>query len=164
MLSLVYQELREVASAFFRREGTGHTLQPTALVHEAYVRMVRSGTIPMADHRQFLAVAARAIRQVLVDHARGKDAQKRGGDWRRISLDHALTPSDRNRLFDILSIDEALTRLGQLSQRQARIVELRFFAGMNDDEIADALGVSTRTVRGDWQVARAWLRRELGRS
>ena len=160
VLPLVYEELRNVASSYFRREGDGHTLQPTALVHEAYVRMAQGGTLPMADRRQFLAVAARAIRQVLVDHARGKHARKRGGDWRRITLNPDLTPG-HERVLDVLAIDEAITRLAELSARQARVVELRFFAGMKDDEIADVLDVSPRTVRGDWQVARAWLKREL---
>lgn len=162
LLPRVYDELRGLAAAFHRREAAGHTLQPTAIVHEAYMRLARGETPPAGSRRQFFGIAARVIRQVLVDHARGRGAAKRGGDWQRISLDGPAVEGGEATL-DVLELDEALDRLAGLNERQARVVELRFFAGMNDDEAGDVLGVSPRTVRGDWRVARAWLRRELGR-
>ena len=152
----VYDELRGVAARQLRREQIGHTLHPTALVHEAYVKLAGTG-IDASSRSHFLAIAARAMRQVLVDHARRRSARKRGGDW------HATTLTDGSasielRPEEMIALDTALETL---DERQRRVVECRFFGGMEEQEIAEALEVSERTVRRDWVKARAWLYREL---
>jgi RNA polymerase sigma-70 factor (ECF subfamily) len=148
LLPLVYDELRRVARARLRAEKPGHTLQPTALVHEAYLRLIRGGTAPR-NREHLFAMAARLMRQILVDHARRKGAQKRGG------ADTAMT------MVDILALDEALTDLAALDPRLCQVVELKFFAGLNIDETARALGVSPATVERDWTVSKAWLHQRL---
>jgi len=150
----VYAHLRAVAGTYFRGRAANHTLQPTALVHEAWLRMAKSDSAP-TDREHFMAVAARAMRQILVDHARRRGAQKRGGDRERISL--TGLPGDAPGELDVLAVDAALTELAQLNERQARIVELRFFGGLTVPETADALDVSVATVEKDWRRARAWL-------
>ena len=159
---LVYDELRALAGSRFRNQPAGHTLQPTALVHEAYVRLAGRADIQWESRAHFMAVAARAMRQILMNHARDKAAAKRGGHHQRITLDEAVTPvADRTGELDLISLDEALTSLGALSDRQGRVVELRFFGGLTIAETAHVLGVGTTTVEDDWHLAKAWLAREL---
>ena len=160
LVPLVYSELRSLAAAILRQENRGHTLDPTALVHEAFLKLVDQTRVQWKGRAHFFAVCAQAMRGILVDHARGKHRQKRGGGRVRLTLkpDLALSPS---RDEDVLALDEALEKLTRLDPRQARIVELRFFGGLNVSEVADVLGVSKRTVESDWTMVRAWLRREL---
>lgn len=160
LLPMVYDELRALAESYLQRENPGHTLQATALVHEAYLRLVKQEDVEWQNRAHFFALAAQAIRRILVDHARGRGRAKRGGDRERVTLDEdvALT-SDRD--VDLIELDAALEKLARLHERQARIVELRFFGGLTLREAAEVLGVSPRTIDGDWSMARAWLRREL---
>ncbi len=160
LMPLVYDELRALAESYLQRERPDHTLQATALVHEAYVRLIRQEDVEWRSRAHFFAVAAQAIRRILVDHARGHLRVKRGGDRERVRLDDDLV-SRQERELDLLALDEALKKLSSLHQRQARIVELRFFGGLSLKDVAHYLGVSPRTVDGDWSMARAWLRREL---
>lgn len=156
---LVYDQLRDLAAALLRRERAGHTLQPTALVHEAFIRLIDSTTVNAADRAHFVAIAAGVMRRVLIDHARAHGAAKRGGGRRltlRTGADIAKTPE-----VDVLDLDDALSRLAQLDERQAKVVELRFFGGLTMDEVATVLGLSKRSVEADWALARAWLHREL---
>ena len=156
----IYSTLREMAAAFMRDERENHTLQPTALVHEAYLRLAGDENLEAEDRSRFLGIAAGAMRRALVDHARTKRARKRGSDWRRVTLDENLAGA-ADRTADILALDAALGRLEARHPRMCRVVELRFFAGLRGDEIAEVLGVSPRTVTEDWAVAKAWLGREL---
>lgn len=162
LLPLVYDRLRALARGQLARERPGHTLQATALVHEAWFKLANLPDVALQDRAHFLAVAARAMRQILVDHARGRGAAKRGGDWDRVTLDAALAQLDRGAV-DVVDLDGALERLADMDPRKARVVELRFFGGLTLPETAEVLGVSTRTAEGDWYMARAWLRRELDR-
>ncbi|HYU32360.1 MAG TPA: sigma-70 family RNA polymerase sigma factor [Thermoanaerobaculia bacterium] len=158
---LVYDDLRAIAAAHLRGERQEHTLQPTALVHEAYLRLSEQRRRQWKERRQFFAVASRLMRQVLVDHARSRQAAKRGGELTRIevtSLGELPAPPE---VFDILPLDEALTRLATLQPRLAKVVELRFFGGLEVEETAALLDCSPRTVKRDWALARAWLVREL---
>jgi RNA polymerase sigma factor (TIGR02999 family) len=159
LLPLVYAELRALAGSYMRRPG-GATLQPTALVHEAYVRLVGVQQPQWQGRAHFMAVAAKAMRQLLVDHARRRQARKRGGGLREVTLDEALVPQ-RGRAIDLVALDDALQDLARLSARQARIIELRFFGGLTIAETAVALGVGTTTVEDDFAMAKAWLAREL---
>lgn len=161
LLPLVYDELRTLARHLMWQQPAGNSLQPTALVHEAYLRLVDQTRTTELDRTHFFNLAAQAMRQVLADHARRRHSAKRGGDWQRVSLGHVVYGSSRADV-DVVSLDDALTTLAELDQRQARIVELRFLAGMTIEEAATALGVSPRTVQLDWRMARAWLRRRLG--
>jgi len=167
LLPLVYEQLRAIASGYFRHEHAAHTLQPTALVHEAYLKLVHQDRAQWQDRAHFFAVASTLIRRILVDHARRGGAEKRGGAWRRLTICDAAVDdgsSDDGRAadeVDVERLDTALTRLRDLSERQCRVVELRFFGGLNVEQTALVLGCSPRTVKGDWRVARAWLRREL---
>lgn len=153
----LYLLLKEIARTHLRRERPGHTLQPTALVHEAWLRLAPEASAPRAE---ILAAAATAMRRILVDHARRRLARRRGGGQERVTL-HEESLGAAPAAVDVLELDEAMQRLAQLDARQARIVELRFFAGLTADEVADLLGVSRRTVQGDWSMARAFLRRCL---
>jgi RNA polymerase sigma factor (TIGR02999 family) len=161
LLPLIYEELRRLAGACFAAERTGHTLQPTALVHEAYLRLVDQ-RIDWAGRGQFFAYAASAMRNILVDHARRRDAGKRGGGWRRVDeggiIAEAGQGADR---VDVIALDQALERLAALDPDKARLVELRFFAGLSGDEAAEALGISRSTAAEHWRMARAWLHRAL---
>ena len=157
---LVYEQLHQLAEGYFRRQPKGHTLSPTALIHEAYLKLVDREGGRWKDRTHFLAVAATAMRQILVDHARGREAVRRGGGRQRITLDESAMPS-ADRDVDLLALDEALERLAGLDERKARVVELRFFAGLTVEETAAALGVSSVTVKRDWSMARAWIEREL---
>ena len=162
LIPVVYSELRRQAQRALRREGAGHTLQPTALVHEAWLRLDGQHDARWESRTQFLAVAAQAMRRVLVDHARTRRALKRGGGGAQVTLgdaDSAVAAPDR--AVDVLALDEALARLATLDPRKARLVELRYFAGLSIPEAAAALGVSQATVGREWSVARMWLRREL---
>jgi RNA polymerase sigma factor (TIGR02999 family) len=159
LLPLVYSELRLVARARLRDERAGHTLQPTALVHEAYVRLV-GGAVPPQNRTHLFAMAARLMRQILVDHARKKAARKRGGTATVLALDESI-PAPEIATVDLLALDEALTELHALESRLCRVVELKFFAGLNIDEMAQALDVSAATIERDWTVARAWLHQRL---
>jgi RNA polymerase sigma factor (TIGR02999 family) len=160
LLGHVYEDLRRVARGCMRGQPRGHTLQATALVHEAWLRLARARGFPWKDREHFLSVAARAMRQVLVDHARGKGRRKRGGGRRRHPLD-AIVVTYEERAIDLLALDEALGRLGGVDPQAARIVERRFFGGMSVEEVARSLGVSVRTAERDWEHARAWLHRAL---
>ena len=164
LLPLVYDELRRLARHYLSRERPGHTLEPTALVHEAYLRLVDPTRATWQGRTHFFATGARVMRHLLVDHARGKGRAKRGGAWRRVTLAEAVAPTlPRDlRREDLLALDAALSKLAQIDEREARIVELRFFAGLKVAEVASLLGVSKRTVEDDWVHARVWLRRELG--
>jgi RNA polymerase sigma-70 factor (ECF subfamily) len=160
LLPLVYDELHAVAASYFRRQPPDHTLQPTALVHEAYLRLVRQEDRAWESRAHFMAVASKAMRQILVNHAQRRAAAKRGGDRRRLTLQAELTPAPQQEV-ELMALDEALKKLAVLSERVGRVVELRFFGGLTVDEVAHVLGVSKRTVEGDWRTARAWLAREL---
>ena len=159
---LVYDELRALAHQYLPPKGAAGTatLQPTALVHEAFLRLIGHDAANYKSRTHFLATAATAMRSVLVDHARARGAAKRGGGWCRITLDEAAAFQPQSEV-DLAALDEALAKLARLKERAARIVELRFFGGMSVEEVADYLGVSARTVKGDWRTARAWLRAEL---
>jgi len=163
LMPLVYEELRVLARRHLRRAGPSGTLQPTALVHEAYLRMVGSEGAPWESRAHFFAVASLAMRQILVSHARERAAAKRGGGRERVTLHEGLTPSQEPEV-DLLALSQALERLEALEERQARIVTLRFFAGMSVPEVALALGVSTATVEREWRFAKAWLWAELSRT
>lgn len=157
----LYAELRRLAGQHLRRERSGHTLQPTALAHEAWMRLAGSQNLdrPADDRARFLAAASVTIRRVLVDHARSRATAKRGGRWARVEVElPQASPVDP---IDLLALDEALAELTALHPRQAQVVELRFFGGLSGDETAELLGVSPRTVDGDWRVARAWLATRL---
>ncbi|HED65084.1 MAG TPA: sigma-70 family RNA polymerase sigma factor [Planctomycetes bacterium] len=161
LFRLVYAELHALATASMQRQRRGHTLQPTALVNEAYLRLVRGGDIEWVDRTHFFAVAAKCIRQVLIDHARGLNTHKRGGGIEHVSLSETLAPPEQQRDVEILLLDEALERLDQFDPRWARVIELRFFGGLTAAETAEALSVSVRTVQRDWRFARAWLFSQL---
>ncbi|MEM8932392.1 MAG: sigma-70 family RNA polymerase sigma factor [Acidobacteriota bacterium] len=159
----VYTELRRLAERSLRRERRDHTFQATDLVNEAYLRLVRQDRIQWRNRAQFLGIAAELMRRVLVDHARKRQAAKRDGGI-RMTLDEGLAGSgSASREVRLVALDEALSRLAALDPRQARIVELRYFAGLTVEETAEVVGVSSRTVKREWQVARAWLKRELSR-
>ena len=160
LMPLVYDELRRVAARHMRGQREGHTLQTTALVNEAYLRLIDASRVQWQNRAHFFAVAAHFMRRILVDFARSRNYQKRGGGGHAVSLDEAMiiTPA---RGADVLALDEALTRLEALNERHAKVIELRYFGGLSEEEAAEALKVSVRTVRRDWNFARAWLHREL---
>jgi RNA polymerase sigma factor (TIGR02999 family) len=160
LLPIIYEELHALAQAYMRQERPDHTLQPTALLNEAYVRLVGQPASNLKDHTHFLAVAARTMRQVLVDHARRHRCNKRGGDRQRSPLEEVVLMTE-NRAVDVLALDDALSELATVNPDHVRVVELRFFAGLTIDETARALGMSTATVERAWQSARAWLYRQL---
>jgi len=156
----VYESLREIAGAYLRHERRDHTLEPTALVHEAFLKLSSQSKLEPSNQTHFLAIAAGAMRQILVDHARAAQALKRGGGWRRISVAEALSEASPGS-EDLLALDDALHRLAAEDEVAAAIVEMRFFAGLTEVEIAAELGRSERWVRGQWSHARAWLRRQM---
>jgi RNA polymerase sigma factor (TIGR02999 family) len=160
LVPLIYGELRRLAGNYFRGERPGHTLQPTALVHEAYLRLSDLKEIDWQNSGHFFAIAAQMMRRILIDHARSHRSEKRGGGWHAVELETVSIGSAQP--FDhLLALDEALERLSHLDPRQARIVELKFFGGLTEEQVAIALGVSTRTVKRDWRLAKAWLYQEL---
>jgi RNA polymerase sigma factor (TIGR02999 family) len=160
LLPLVYDELRALAANYLRQERHGHTLQPTALVHEAYLRLIAQTDSTWNNRAHFFAVAARAMRNILVNHALANRAQKRGGGRPTISLDHEHTPGPI-RQVEPIALDEALRTLATLDDRKARVVELRFFGGLTVEEVAEVLNVSVSTIEGDWRMAKAWLSVQL---
>ncbi len=160
IVPLVYRELRRLAAAYLRRERYDHTLQPTALVHEAYLRLVDQGRIDCHTRAQFFGIAANLMRQILVNHAKRRQAVKRGGG-NRVSLDEVAIVSQQPQEVSLIALDDALEKLALLDPRQCRIVELRFFGGLTEDEIAELVGVSPFTVKRDWRIARAVLYDEL---
>jgi RNA polymerase sigma-70 factor (ECF subfamily) len=162
LLPAVQHELRRLARSYMRRERDGHTLQPTALVNEAYLRLVDQRDVRWASRGHFFAIAAQAMRRVLVDHARGHVAAKRGGAGaERVTLSGVAAVSPEQPEIDVLWLHEALERLAQLDERQARVVELRYFAGMSVEEVADVLEISPATVKREWSTARLWLAHAL---
>ncbi|MDA8016094.1 MAG: ECF-type sigma factor [Thermoanaerobaculia bacterium] len=163
LASEVYDELRRLARSYLAHERRDHTLQPTALVHEAFLRLSAQSDIRWQGRTHFLAISARMMRRLLIDHARHRGRVRRGRDWQRVTLTGAegCLPNRDLSPADLLDLEDALLRLSQLDEREARVVELKFFAGMTTPEIAEALGVSPRTVEGDWSHAKAWLAAEL---
>jgi RNA polymerase sigma factor (TIGR02999 family) len=161
LLPLVYDELRGIADRYFREQPGHHTLEPTALVHEAFIKLIDSRGTGWTSRQHFVAVAATAMRQILVDHARSRATLKRGGEWRVASLGGAAAPEAEEGRIDVLALHDALTELAALDERQARVVELRFFGGLTAEEAAEILGVSKTTVDNDWRAARAWLNTRL---
>ena len=161
LVPLVYRELRQVAARLLRGERTGHTLQPTALVHELYLRLVEQDRADWKDRAHFLAVAAKLMRHILVDYARARGTAKRDGMATRIEIAGFELSGEEPRTEEILAVDEALDRLAELDPQQARVVELRYFAGLTVEETAEAVGISPRTVKRDWAMASAWLRSEI---
>ncbi len=161
LLPLVYQELRRLAQSYMRKEGSGHTLQATALVHEAYFRLVDQKDFKWQNRSHFFGVAAQLMRRLLIDHARGKKADKRGGTKVKVTLDEGLHVPNPEEGSDVLALDEALQKLSLLNERQGRVVELRYFGGLSLEEIAEVLAISPATVKRDWTLAKAWLHREL---
>jgi len=160
LIPLVYRELRRIAGAHLRRESATHTLQPTALVHEAYMRLVDITQVEWRDRAHFFSIASTLMRRILVDHSRANQARKRGGGEDTLWLDEALMPSP-GRAPEIIALDDALNQLARFDERLAKIVEMRFFAGMTEEETGDVLGISVRTVKRDWRMAKAWLYQEL---
>ena len=160
LLPLVYKELKRIAGGQLRNERPGHTLQPTALVHEAYLKLVDQREVTWQNRAHFLGVAAQVMRRILLDYAKARCREKRGGGVRPAVLDEALVVSE-DRASDLVMIDEALTRLEQLDARQAKVVELRFFGGLSVEETAQVMGISAPTVKREWAMAKAWLHREL---
>jgi RNA polymerase sigma factor (TIGR02999 family) len=160
LMPLVYQELRRLAAAYLRRERPGQTLQPTALVHEAYLRLMKDRPDRWQNRAHFCAIAAHSMRQILIERARARGAQKRGGAQPRVTLDEGLVAGGE-RSFDLVALDDALERLAAIDPEQARLVELRFFGGLTVEETAEAMHISPATVKRHWAVARAWLAREL---
>jgi RNA polymerase sigma factor (TIGR02999 family) len=160
---LVYNELRKLAKAYLRRERADHTLEGTALVHEAYLRLIDQRDIAWRNRNHFFALAAELIRRILVDHARARIAAKRGGNNIKLSLDEAMTPTDEKDL-DLLALNDALDALARADGQQSRIVELRYFAGLTIEETADVLQISTATVKRDWVMAKTFLKREMLRN
>jgi RNA polymerase sigma-70 factor, ECF subfamily len=161
LVPLVHGELRRLARREMRRERAGHTLQTTALVNEAYLRLVDLSRVQWQDRAHFFAMSARLMRRMLVDHARARESRKRGGGARKISLDEALVVSEE-RGADLVALDDALQALAAFDDRKSRVVELRFFGGLGVEETAEALHVSPETVMRDWRLAKVWLLRELG--
>jgi RNA polymerase sigma factor (TIGR02999 family) len=162
LMPLVYGELRRLAQAYLRRERSDHTLQSTALVHEAFLRLVNQRNVHWKNRAHFFGIAAQIIRRILVDHARAHQAGKRGAGAFKLSLDEALGVPEKQELdLDLVALDDALERLTALDSQQGRIVELRFFAGLSIEETAEVLGISPATVKREWSTARAWLYRDL---
>jgi RNA polymerase sigma factor (TIGR02999 family) len=168
LLPIVYNELRALAASFMERERSGHTLQPTALAHEAYVRLVDQRNPAWESKAHFMSIAAQAMRRILVDHARARAASKRGGGNDHVTLSDSIgltaaPAGDSTSILgvDVLALEEAMRQLGDRSERQARVAELRFYAGLSVRETAIALGIAERTVEADWRIAKAWLRMQL---
>ena len=164
LMPIVYADLRRMAAGHMRREAADHALQPTGLVHEAYVRLVDQKQVKWRNRAHFFGVAAGLMRRILVDHARRRRAGKRGGGWERVTLAGNEAATDGPKEIDVLALDEALERLAQFDSQQERIVELRYFGGLTIDETAEVVGISAATVVREWTIAKAWLRADLSRS
>ena len=160
LMPLVYSELRRLAAGYMRRQKAGHSLQPTELVNEAYLRLIDSSRVKWQNRNHFFAISAQLMRRVRVDSVRSRNNNKRGGGQCRITLNDA-TEAASGQPLDLEALDEALNKLGRLNERQGKIVELRYFGGLSEEQTAEALNVSIRTVRRDWSFARAWLYRQL---
>jgi RNA polymerase sigma-70 factor, ECF subfamily len=160
LISLVYGELRRLAATYMRRERSDDTLQPTALVHEAYLKLVQQRNVDWQGRSHFFSIAAQMMRRILIDHARERLREKRGGGKKPISLDDAIVIAPEQSL-ELICLNRSLDRLARFDPRQAKIVELRFFGGLSVDEVAEALGVSAKTVQREWNVAKAWLHGDL---
>ena len=163
LMPFVYEELRRLARNYMRNQPSDHTLQTTALVNEAYLRLIDSSQVRWQNRTHFFAISAQLMRRILVDFARSKNAKKRGGEDQKITFDEAL-PVSVEKEFELIALDDALKELAKMNERQSQIVEMRYFGGLTEEEIAEALDISTRTVRRDWSVARAWLYRELNKN
>ena len=163
LMPLVYEELRRQASRYLRRERKGHTLQTTALIHEAYIKLIDQKNVEWQNRSHFFAIAAQAMRRILVDYARERHREKRGGAAENLPIEEALSIVSQGKSVDLVALDEALTRLAEFDARQARVVELRYFSGLSIDETAGVLGVSNVTVRRDWNMAKAWLHQQISK-
>ncbi len=163
LIPVVYDQLRRQAASYLRRERVDHTLQASALINEAYLRLIEQHSMHWQNRDQFFAVAAQMMRRILVDHAKGKNREKRGGSMIKVTLGKAMeVEAGSGRGMDLIALDEALKQLGAIDEQQSRIVELRYFSGLSIEQTAKVLGISPATVKRDWRVAKAWLRRELG--
>jgi RNA polymerase sigma factor (TIGR02999 family) len=162
LVPIVYQELRRMAGRYLRQENPGHTLQPTALVHEAWLRLMDQTRVNWRNRAQFFGMAAQMMRRILVDHAKTKHREKRGGEIVKLSLEDAI-PLSQERAADLIALDEALESLMRIDERKSRVVELRYFGGFSVEETARILNISTDTVLRDWKMAKAWLYQELKR-
>jgi RNA polymerase sigma factor (TIGR02999 family) len=163
LMPLVYENLRRLAAAYMRHEAAGHGLQPTALVHEAYVRLIDQNKVKWRNRAHFFGVAAGMMRRILVDHARRRRAEKRGGEWERVTLAGQDVAAADALEIDVLALHQSLERLAMFDPQQERIVELRYFGGLTIDETAEVVGISPATVVREWTVAKAWLRADLSR-
>ena len=163
LLPLVYDELHKQARRYLRRERQDHTLQTTALIHEAYLKLIDQRNVDWQNRTHFFAIAAQMMRRILVDHARTKHRDKRGGDDIKLPLDEAILVVVNEKNVDLIALDEALNRLAKIDEQQVQIVELRYFSGLSLEETAEALKISRATVARDWAIAKAWLHRELTR-
>jgi len=164
LFELAYDHLRELAARQLRRERAGHTLQPTALVHEAFFKLVDQSQIQWESRSHFIGIAVRAMRQVLIEYARKRHALKRGGELQRITLNSQISAGENATELDLIAVDTALTQLAEKHPRCGRVVELRLFGGLTMEEISEVTGVSIRTVHGDWSFSKMWLSRELDES
>ncbi len=160
LIPVVYDELRRLAGSYMRRERADHTLQATALVHEAYLKLIEQRSVNWQSRAHFFGVSAQLMRRILIDHARGHTREKRGGEQKKVSLDEAFVFSEK-QADELLAVDDSLNLLAKIDPRQARVVELRFFGGLSVEEAAEVLGVSPKTVKRDWSVAKAWLYADL---
>jgi RNA polymerase sigma factor (TIGR02999 family) len=161
LLPFVYNELHRQAARYLRRERADHTLQTTALINEAYLKLIDQSEVEWQNRAHFFAVAAQAMRRILVDYARMRKREKRGGDDVKFQLDEAIEAPAKAKSIDLVALDEALNRLAEFDERQARVVELRYFSGMTEEETAEVLNISPATVRRDWNMAKAWLFHQL---
>ena len=161
ILPHIYDELRRLASSYLRKERSNHTLQPTALVHEAYMKLIDQNRVKWQNRAHFFGIAAQVMRRILMDHARKHQADKRGGEFEKLPIEEEILIVSQDKSAELIALDEALTRLALLDERQSRIVELRFFSGMSVEETAEALSVSPATVKNEWRTAKAWLFQEL---
>jgi RNA polymerase sigma factor (TIGR02999 family) len=160
LMPLVYDELRRLAGSYMRRERADHTLQATALVHEAYLKLIDQRAVNWQSRAHFFGVSAQLMRRILIDHARGLARHKRGGEQQKVSLDEAFVFAEQ-QADELIAVDDSLNALAKIDPRQARVVELRFFGGLSVEEAADVLGVSPKTVKREWSVAKAWLSADL---
>ena len=161
LMPLVYKELRRQAAGYLRRERADHTLQPTALINEAYLKLIDQREVKWQNRAHFFAIAAQAMRRILVDYARERHREKRGGAAENLPIEEALTIVSQEKSVDLVALDEALNKLARFDQRQAKVVELRYFSGLSIDETAKILDVSNATIRRDWNMAKAWLHQEI---
>jgi len=161
LMPLIYVELRRQASGYLRRERVNHTLQPTALINEAYLKLIDQRDVKWQNRAHFFAIAAQAMRRILVDYARERHREKRGGAAENLPIDEALTIVSQEKSVDLVALDEALNKLAKFDERQSRVVELRYFSGLSIDETAEVLNVSNVTIRRDWNMAKAWLHQEI---